>query len=116
MGRWGLRSRKRRVSIQVAEIIRRHQVFTPLNPTTIPETWEQKLVYLADKFIEKDRFVGLEEQFAHLRNRYPDSADLFDEVQPISRGMQEDLLRSVGTDQDELYSILSSKLTRFHLD
>jgi len=101
---------------EVAEIIRRHQVFTPLKPSTIPETWEQKLVYLADKFIEKDRFVGLEERFAHLRNRYPDSAALFDKVQPIARRMQVDLLKSVGMIQEELYAILSGKLIRFHLE
>ena len=100
---------------EVAEIIRRHQVFTPLIPLTIPETWEQKLVYLADKFIEKDQFVGLEMRFAHLRNRYPDSAALFDQVQPVARGMEGDLLMELGFGQEELYSILTRKLARFQV-
>jgi putative hydrolase of the HAD superfamily len=98
---------------EVAEIIRRHQVFTPLKPSTIPDTWEQKLVYLADKFIEKDRFVGLEERFVHLRNRYPDSAGLFDQVQPVAKLMEEELHKALGIRQDELYSVLSRDLLRF---
>ncbi len=96
----------------LAEIVRRHQVFTPLNTSTAPGTLEQKLVYLADKYIEKDQFVGLGNRFDHFRNRYLDSTDLFDQVQPIAWSMETGILENLGMKQKELYSLLIRKLHR----
>lgn len=99
----------------VADIVRRHQVFTPLNVTNSPETWEQKLVYLADKYIEKDQFVGLDTRFHHFRTRYPDSLDLFDQVQPLAWSMEEEILKGLGIQKEDLYSLLRRKLPQIPL-
>ncbi len=100
----------------VAEIVHRHQVFTPLTLSTTPETWEQKLVYLADKYIEKDQFVGLGNRFHHFRSRYPDSTELFDKVQPLARSMEGEMLKDLGIKQEELYSLLIRKLLRIPIN
>ncbi len=94
----------------IAEIVRRHQVFTILDPGRIPTTWEQKLVYLADKYIEKDQFVGISARFAHFMERYPESSDLLDAALPLAEQMETEMLLHLGQGRDLFYAGLKSRL------
>jgi putative hydrolase of the HAD superfamily len=99
----------------IAGIVRRHQVFSVLDPATAPITWEQILVYIADKYIEKDRFVGLEERFSHFRRRYPDSPQLFDQSLPPAREIENRILSVLSMKRDSLYKELARKIERIPL-
>jgi putative hydrolase of the HAD superfamily len=99
----------------VAEIIRRHQVFTVLDPQRVPSTWEQKIVYLADKFVEKDRFVGMPARFDHFRERYPDSRDLMNQAQPLALQLENEVLQVLNLSQHGLYSWLNNSTDRVDL-
>ncbi len=99
----------------VAEIIRRHQVFTVLDPQRVPSTWEQKIVYLADKYVEKDRFVGMPARFDHFRERYPDSRDLMNQAQPLALQLENELLQVLNLSQHELYTWLNNYSDRVDL-
>ncbi len=61
----------------LAEIARRHMFFSLTDPDSAPITWEQKLVYFADKIIEGGRLATLDERVAALCLRYPqDSTEI----------------------------------------
>ena len=56
---------------ELAEIARRHLLFCLTDEDRMPETWEQKVVYFADKLVEKTQLVSLEDRLRALRERYP---------------------------------------------
>jgi putative hydrolase of the HAD superfamily len=54
--------------------IRSHQVLSILWEASAPSTLEAKLVYLADKLVEKDQFVGVDARLDHLIERYGENS------------------------------------------
>lgn len=105
----------RRGLVDIAEIVRRHQVFSVINPELAPSTWEQRIVYLADKYIEKDQFVGLDERFTHFRSRYPDSTSLFNEAYPFAVRLENEVLAALSMSREGLYAELTGKIQRIPL-
>jgi len=114
-GEYGARILESAGMTDIAGIVRRHQVFSVLNPATAPITWEQILVYLADKYIEKDRFVGLEERFSHFRKRYPDSPQLFEQSLPLATELENRILSILSMKRENLYVELARKIQRIPL-
>ncbi len=55
---------------QLAEIASRHMIYGVLDEARRPNTWEEKLVYLADKLVEKNSIVSIDERIAGLKTRY----------------------------------------------
>lgn len=47
---------------EVAEVVRRHPLHAILSPELTPRTWEEKIVYLADK-MTKYEVIGLDHRF-----------------------------------------------------
>lgn len=47
---------------EVAEVVRHHSLHAILNPELTPKTWEEKIVYLADK-MTKYEIIGVEHRF-----------------------------------------------------
>jgi putative nucleotidyltransferase with HDIG domain len=55
---------------ELAEIAFRHMIFSVAIPERAPRTWEEKLVYFADKIVEGSRVVHLDERLDALKKRY----------------------------------------------
>jgi len=67
----------------LADIADHHMLFTLLDEVRMPRTWEQKLVYYADKLVEKNELVSVDERLAGLQERYRiDSVIMFTELTP----------------------------------
>ncbi|MEK7543721.1 MAG: HD domain-containing protein [Patescibacteria group bacterium] len=77
---------------EVAEIVKTHSVHAILDPAIIPKTWEEKLLFLADKMV-KQEVIGVDARFAQwdaedlpaseiamLRRAYPNVKELEKEV------------------------------------
>ena len=47
---------------EVAQVVRKHSVHCVLDPKLTPATWEEKIVFLADKMV-KHELIGVEERF-----------------------------------------------------
>ncbi len=92
----------------LAEIARRHILHLILDARLAPQTWEEKMVYLADKLVEGSRPVTLEERLASLRGRYPQHAANIDAAAPAVRALQDALCAVLGFPADEL----AARLTR----
>ncbi|MAG08342.1 hypothetical protein CMO89_02625 [Candidatus Woesearchaeota archaeon] len=54
---------------ELALVIKRHRFRYILNKDHKPETWEQKLVFYADKRVKHDKIVSLKERFEDGRKR-----------------------------------------------
>lgn len=54
----------------LAEIARRHVLFNLLDGERQPTSWEEKLVYFADKLVEAGHLVSFQHRLEALQNRY----------------------------------------------
>lgn len=93
---------------EVADLIRTHPLHAILDPSISPKTWEQKLLYLADKMVKYD-IVGVDKRFslwndehlpaqeqAILDASYPKVKKLEQEVFKLARISPDDILKSKG--------------------
>ena len=58
---------------EIAKVVRKHC----LNIDVKPETIEEKIVFYADKRVNEDKIVSLEERFKYLKEKYGISDDFY---------------------------------------
>ena len=94
---------------QLADIARAHTIFTLGQPGG-PRTWEEKLVYMADRLAEGERLAPVAERLAAVSSRYPGLASQIQGMaRPIS-ALQEEITRRAGIAPENLLEKLSSAL------
>lgn len=71
-----------------------------------PQTWEEKLVFYADKIVEGDQVVGIEPRLAALRYRYPAYVEDLERSLPYLRALETEIARRVGSSPEELMAEL----------
>ena len=59
-----------RGQLELGQIAQRHMLFNLLDEANRPCSWEEKLVYFADKLVESGQIVHFHERLAALRERY----------------------------------------------
>ena len=55
---------------EVSEVIKKHSLYKIEDPQRQPKTYEEKIVFYADKRVKGSKIVSLEERFADLKKRY----------------------------------------------
>ncbi len=86
----------------LAEIARRHMLPTLEDERLRPRTWEEMLVYFADKLIEGSRLVDLDERIAGLHRRYPQDSREINAITPALHALKETICGAAGMGVDEL--------------
>lgn len=81
---------------ELARLVRVHRIAAVLDEALRPRTWEERIVYYADKLVEGDREVSLSERFRRLKARYPGFADGFDRCYPHAFAIGEAINRICG--------------------
>lgn len=74
----------------LAEIARRHLLFGVIEEDRQPRTWEEKVVYFADKLVESSRLVKIEERLQALRQRYMIDESRLNQLTPALYRLQDD--------------------------
>jgi putative nucleotidyltransferase with HDIG domain len=87
---------------EIAQIARRHILFTVLDRERKPLTWEQKAVYLADKWVEEGRVVSLEQRLTALQHRYPQHKEEILKAAPAIRELQAEIGDRLGLSEGQL--------------
>jgi len=95
---------------RLAEITRRHMLFSINDPLTAPHTIEEKLVYFCDKIVEGDRIVPLQNRIDRLCERYAHDAAKINATAPALRSMQAELCTAMRIPDDELIPRLEQSL------
>ena len=80
----------------LAAIARRHLISTILDPESAPQSWEEKLVYYADKVVDGDRLVGLEARIQALCRRYPHRAAQMRACRPAIADLEKEIEARLG--------------------
>lgn len=100
----------RRGQPELAQIAHCHMLYQdPLDPRR-PITWEQKLVYLADKLAEGSRLVSPQERIAALKHRYPGATAEIEAGVPGLFSHLEELCDHLRRSPDELIGNLGEAL------
>ena len=101
---------------EIADIIRKHSINAIVEEDKIPVTWEEKLVYYADKRACEDQLISIDERISDLKKRYrlvtkEESLDAIDSI--LSKGVlfRNRLIRTAYT---ENYSDLMCETVRRH--
>ena len=92
----------------LAEITRRHVMFSILDPERAPCSWEEKLVYYADKVVEGDRFATLEKRYEGLHLRYPQFSEAMERCRPKILALEAEICHLLDLDRQGLYDRLSA--------
>jgi hypothetical protein len=92
---------------ELARITLCHPTFAILDPDTYPTTWEEKIVYLADKMVEGDHVVGVKKRLMRLVQRYPQNMDSFERAIPIIQSIEDELLGIIQMDEATLLNFLN---------
>lgn len=95
---------------EIAEIARRHLLFCILEKENAPQTWEQKLVYFADKLIEGGQLASLEDRLAALKLRYAHDSATIQACAPALYSLQDEISSLLNFSPNELYLHLSAAL------
>lgn len=90
----------------LAQIAHRHMLHQALDTEFAPRTWEEKLVYFADKLAEGSRVVVVEERLHSLRQRYPQHVESIDATAPAILRMQKELCAAMGFPVQDLHARL----------
>jgi putative hydrolase of the HAD superfamily len=94
---------------ELASISRRHMLFGPQEGLP-PKTWEQKVVYLADKLVEKNQLVTVEERLEALDRRYRIEDSQMKVILPYVLALQEEICSRVGFASNELHGRLNAAI------
>ncbi len=87
---------------EVAELVATHSLHAILNPTIAPTSWEEKLVYLADKMV-KYEIITVDKRFALWNDEHlpKEAQQVLDASYPKVKELEKEVLGLIGiTPQD----------------
>ena len=77
---------------EVAEIIKKHGLHLIGSGEFVPKTYEEKIVFYADKRVTHDKFVTLDERFRYLTQRYKKDRHEAEREMAFTRKIGEDIM------------------------
>lgn len=92
----------------LSEIVRKHMINSYFEETCKPQTWEEKLVYFADKLVEGSQVVPFVHRLEALHHRY--SMD-YERYQPILSALQAEITSIIGIKYDQLIPFLNESMS-----
>jgi putative nucleotidyltransferase with HDIG domain len=87
---------------ELAEIALRHAMWAPLTPGQRPETWEQKLVYYADRIAMPPKVAPISERFADVRRRKPHLSAELAAYEAAAHAAEREIAERLNLTTDEL--------------
>jgi len=81
---------------EIADVVATHSLHSILGSKS-PQTWEQKLLYLADKMVKYD-IVGVDKRFALWRSEHlpQDAQKILDESYPKVKALEQEVFKTAG--------------------
>lgn len=90
---------------ELGELVRRHPVYTVLDPARAPRTLGEKLVYIADRR-GGTRLMSLDERMDDVLQRRPEHADAIARAHPLARAIEQEVFAGLPFAPDGLGSRL----------
>ena len=92
--------------ISQAIITRKHGMLSPLNPVTKPKTWEEKVVFYADKRAGNDKIFTIQERIADFKKRYPEDAKDIEKASAFLFKVEKEIFDKIGIKPEELVNYI----------
>jgi len=96
----GVKILKDRGLDEVAEVVRKHSINAIIEEDKIPKTWEEKILYYADRRAMEDNLVSLNERIDDLKRRYPDIEKFFYKALPKINAIEKEIFDIIGIDKE----------------
>ena len=98
---------------EVAHVVKTHPLHAILDETIAPKTWEEKLLYLADKMV-KQRVVGVDGRFALWRaeNLPPQAVAELDAAYPKVKELEKEISENCGFAPEDVTNIVAEGILR----
>ena len=84
----------------IAEIVRKHSINAIVEDNKIPTSWEEKLVYYADKRSKGDQLVSLDERIENMKKRYPKIKEFLSSAIPKIKEIEDEIFDKIEIDKD----------------
>jgi putative nucleotidyltransferase with HDIG domain len=86
----------------VAEVVKSHSLHTIVDPKLSPKTWEEKILFLADKMVKID-FIGVDERFNlwNAEHLPIDAQNTLDLAYPKVKHLEHEVLESLNINSDD---------------
>ena len=78
-------------------------MWTPLTEGQRPETWEQRLVYYADRIAQHNRLVGIDARMLEIVQRRPELRERIEEYRAAALAQEEEIANHLGMIVPELW-------------
>lgn len=84
---------------EVALVVAKHSLHSILDQVDFPKTWEEKLLYFADKMV-KYEVITVDKRFALWRKEdlSPDAVSILDASYPLVKNMEKEIVDLLGID------------------
>ncbi len=98
---------------ELAEIADRHVLFNLIHDDRCPRTWEEKLVYFADKLVERGQIVNFQQRLAAMQERYkkPTSETEMNKLVFALSELESEICRPLGWSPEQLLGQLRTACT-----
>lgn len=108
----GVRMLLKRGMGEVAQVVRTHPLHTILDPATSPRTWEEKILYLADKMV-KYELIGVDKRFDLWRSEHlPEKARRqLEDSYPLVKKLEKELFDLTGLTPEKLAQLARTRYT-----
>jgi len=90
----------------VAELVKTHPLHAILDLNISPKTWEEKLLYLADKMVKYD-IVGVDERFRLWNEEHlpAQEQNILDQSYPKVKALEQEVFNTAGITLSEVVKL-----------
>ncbi len=92
--------------VSQAIICRKHGSLCALDPTSRPKTWEEKLVFYADKRVLHDKIVSIQERLKDANKRYPKYAKQEKKAFLFVEKVEKEIFDKIGMKPEDLKKVV----------
>ncbi|MBT3304189.1 HD domain-containing protein [Candidatus Woesearchaeota archaeon] len=85
---------------EIGEVIKKHSINAIVEEDKIPTTWEEKLIFYADRRVIEDKIASLDERITDLKTRYPDIEKFLGEAVPKIKKLEETIFNILDISKD----------------
>ncbi|MFH0875385.1 MAG: HDIG domain-containing metalloprotein [archaeon] len=86
---------------EVAQIVKKHMLYEIYDPGL--SSWEEKIVFYADKIVNNDKIVTLKERFIYLNSRYPPKdEELRKKIFELCKELEDEICKAIGMTYSEM--------------
>ncbi|MBI4062328.1 HDIG domain-containing protein [Candidatus Gottesmanbacteria bacterium] len=108
----GVRILREEGTPEVAELVKTHPLHAILDPSIAPKTWEEKILFLADKMVKYD-IITVDERFKLWNDEHlpPDAQKILDRTYPKVKELEKEIFSIVHMQPKELQILISGGIT-----